>query len=187
MSLLQPSNGSGKTVFTLNGNTRSLRCCFYTGKLAQGKSVLTKAFSEKISAEAENSISGRVVVLSYLCNARKRAKESILNILKACIFQFVRAHKTELSRVPEDRDSLKWQWHPSEAKGIELSLDTLWGTFFTVLEFPHKPHFHCIIDIIGKCERNADKEKFITLKPRLNSSSAAVRTGRRKPTSLKAL
>ena len=111
------------------------------GKVGSGKSDLRKAFSEKISAEAENSISGRVAVLSYSCNARKRAKESILNILKACIFQFLRAHKTELSRVPEDCDSLKWQWHPSEAKGIELSLDTLGVYSLLFWNFHTKPIF----------------------------------------------
>ncbi len=48
MSLHQPFNGSGKTVFTLNGNTRSLRYCFYTGKLAQERAYYEGLFGEDI-------------------------------------------------------------------------------------------------------------------------------------------
>lgn len=137
------------------------------GKAGSGKSVLAKTVLEKISAEAEKSSPDSVAVLFYFCNARKRPKDSVLNVLKAFIFQFLRANKAEFSRILENCDYLKSQWNPSKVEQFELSFDALWDIFITVLDSPQKTQFYCMIDAMDECEHDADQEKFIARLPKL--------------------
>lgn len=137
------------------------------GKAGSGKSVLAKTVLGKICVEAEKSNPDSVVVLSYFCNARNRPKESVLNVLKAFIFQFLRANKAEFSRILENCDSMKSQWNPSNVEEFKLSFDALWDIFSTVLDSPQKTQFHCMIDAMDECEQDVDEEKFIARLPKL--------------------
>ncbi|KAF2814859.1 uncharacterized protein BDZ99DRAFT_472230 [Mytilinidion resinicola] len=135
------------------------------GKAGSGKSVLAKTVLGKIHAETEKSNS--VAVLSYFCNSRKRPKESVLNVMKAFIFQFLRADKGEFRRLLENCDSLKSQWNPSNVEEFKFSFDALWDIFITVLDSPQKSQFYCMIDAMDECEYDADQEKFIMRLPKL--------------------
>ncbi|KAF2497249.1 hypothetical protein BU16DRAFT_354597 [Lophium mytilinum] len=137
------------------------------GKAGSGKSVLSKTVLGRIHAETEKSDPNSVVVLSYFCNSRKRPEESVLNVLKAFIFQFLRANKGEFRRLLENCDSLKSQWNPSNVGEFEFSFDALWDIFETVLDSPQKSRFYCIIDAMDECEHDDDKTKFMKRLPQL--------------------
>ncbi|EPS41851.1 hypothetical protein H072_4227 [Dactylellina haptotyla CBS 200.50] len=136
------------------------------GKAGSGKSVFTKMVCRIVTQQPEKPESTAPVLLSYFCNKRVRAEESCTQILKAFIYQYFQANKSDFTPVHRLCKSLGDRWDPSEPEKFTFNITNLLDILTTILQISKRP-VCCVVDAMDECQRDEDMEGFMDHLPSL--------------------
>lgn len=140
-------------------------------KPGSGKSVLTKKALQRL--ENERSESNSDAILYYFCNNRRRPDESASNILRAFVHQFLRKQKSLFRHLAEISSALQ-DWDPTLPGDFEISLESLWDIFTSMIKISRVETFHCFIDGLDECEQKSTTELIGCLSEIMNSNDGPV-------------
>lgn len=137
---------------------------FLVGSAGQGKSVLAKHVVETFQTIGTGS--NCAMVLSYFCKDSPN-RNTASGIMQSILYQLLRNRPALFRNVPEKH--LK-----SPTTVMDLSFESLWATFISILRHPDLGTVRVVIDGIDECTEDSQSQFFHALERSFSGSCSDV-------------